>query len=172
MRAGARLGVTLKTEGRHIGTRHALQAAIEQRHVRGTHIRWQRRRIHREAMVLTGDHHALAIQVLYWMVRTVMAEFHFDGFGTGSQRQQLVPQANPIHRNAASQEFTNRIDSVIARLWIARTIRQENSIGFERQHLLCRGLCRQYGDFATALHQHAQNIALHTVIERHHVIFR
>ena len=39
VRARARLGVALEAEGRPVGARDALQAAVEQRHVRDAHVR-------------------------------------------------------------------------------------------------------------------------------------
>jgi hypothetical protein len=50
----------------------------------------QRSSIHREAMVLAGDHHAAGVQVLHRMVRAVVAELHLDGARAGGKAEQLV----------------------------------------------------------------------------------
>src|SRR5690242_15836128 len=49
---GARLGVALERESRPIGALDALQGAVEQRAVRGTHVLRQRVLLHGEAVIL------------------------------------------------------------------------------------------------------------------------
>ena len=54
--AGARLRVPLETEGGPVGAVDALQAAVEQRPVRGTNPIRQAALVHRETVILAGDH--------------------------------------------------------------------------------------------------------------------
>src|SRR5512135_2642825 len=67
VRAGAGFGVSLKAEGGRVGTRDALQRTVEQRNMGAANIRGKRRRVHRKAVVLTGDRDAPAIEVLHRM---------------------------------------------------------------------------------------------------------
>ena len=61
VRPGARLGMPLKTERRHIDALDALQAAIEQRTMGRANITRQRFLVDGKAVVLTGNKHALGI---------------------------------------------------------------------------------------------------------------
>src|SRR5262245_61076670 len=82
VRAGTRFGMALESEGRPVGPRNPLQAAVEQRHVRDTDGRGQRRRVDGEAMVLARDQHLSRITVEHRMVRAVMAELHLERAAT------------------------------------------------------------------------------------------
>src|SRR5215216_2470912 len=57
VRTGAGLGMALERERRRIGQLDALVRAIEQRSVRDAHVRWQRRLVDGEAVVLARNHH-------------------------------------------------------------------------------------------------------------------
>ena len=91
--------------------------------MRYAHIGGQRFDIRRKTVVLAGDEHLAGIDVFNRVVGTMVAKLHLSGFSTGSQGQQLVAQANAVHRLFHSQEFTNGGDGVIARLRIAGAIR-------------------------------------------------
>src|SRR5271166_6317298 len=78
MRPRTCLGMPLKAERGPVGERETLQRAVEERLVRDAHVRGQRRGVHREAVVLAGDHYAPAVEVLHRVVSTVMAKFHFQ----------------------------------------------------------------------------------------------
>ena len=54
-----------------------------------------------ETVVLAGNDDFAAVQILYWVVGTVMAEAHFQGFCTDGEADQLVSQANAENRFAA-----------------------------------------------------------------------
>jgi len=55
--------------------------------------------VHRKAVVLAGDHHALGLYVLHRMVRAAMAELHLHGLGTHRQSHDLVPETDAEQRN-------------------------------------------------------------------------
>ena len=112
VRAGAGFRVTLKAECRRIGAGNPLQRAVEQRYMGAAQIGRQCRCIHRKTVVLAGDRHPSAIQILHRMIGTVMAEFHFHGFGARGQRQQLVAQDK--YRKPARLAATSSAIAVIA----------------------------------------------------------
>ena len=82
MRSGRCLGMTLEAERWTVGALESLQRAVEQRDVSHAAVGWKRGGIDRKTMVLRGDHHLFGVEVLHWMVRAMVAEFHLDGFGT------------------------------------------------------------------------------------------
>src|SRR4051812_47196389 len=65
VRPGARFRMALEAERGTVGAREALQAAVEERHVRRPEILRQRRRIDGEAVVLAGDRDEPRIEVLH-----------------------------------------------------------------------------------------------------------
>ena len=99
MRPGAGLGVTLESEGRRAEQFNSLQGVVEQRAVRGAHLLGQALFVHREAVVLAGDHDLFAAQVLHRVIRAVVSELHFHGLRTGGEGQQLVTEADSEHRH-------------------------------------------------------------------------
>ena len=75
-----------------------------------------------ESVVLAGNHNSAALQILNRMVGTVVTEFHLHGSGTGGKTEQLVAQTDPEGRNALIHYFSDCVDSVVARLRIARSV--------------------------------------------------
>src|SRR6185436_4670045 len=122
MRTGARLRMALEAESRLVGAFEPLQAAVEQRNVRDPDVCWQRVCVHREAMVLAGDHHPPAVQVLHRMVGAVVAKLHLHRLCTARQSEQLVPEADAEGGNAGIQKLADGRDRIIAGLGIARTV--------------------------------------------------
>src|SRR4030095_933513 len=96
----ARLGMALETERGAVHMRDALQRGVEQRAVRGTDIRRQRRLVDGEAVVLAGDEHAPGIELENRMVRAVVAELHLDRLRAAREPEQLLAQADAEHRRA------------------------------------------------------------------------
>src|SRR4030065_2970177 len=89
MSAGTGFRMPLKAERRRVSARDALQRAVEQRNVGAAQIGGQGRRIHRKTVILTGDRHPTAVEVLDRMVGAVVAELHLDGPGARGEGQQL-----------------------------------------------------------------------------------
>ena len=100
----------------------------------------------------------------------MVTEFHLDGLGTRGQAQQLVAQADTEHRDLGLQKFLNGGNGIITRSRITRTIGEEDTVRVHGQYLGCRGLGRNHGQAATAIGQHAQNVALGTKVIGHHMV--
>ncbi len=171
VRARARFGVPLEAEGRTVGAMDALQGPIEQGDVGGAQALRQAVLVHREAVVLGGDHHCVVVQALHRVVGTVVAKLHLDGLGTGGETQQLVTQADAKHRGVGIKEGLDGLDGVVARLGVTWAVGEEDAIRVQRQYLGCRGLGRHHGQAAAAVHQHAQDVALDAKVVGHHVVF-
>lgn len=102
----------------------------------------------------------------------MMAEFHFLRFCTGSQRHDLMTKTDTESRNALFNQVTSCFNRIGTRLWIARTIRQEDTVRRQFHDVCCRRLGRQHCHFAATIRQHAQDIAFDAKIESDDVIFR
>src|SRR6478672_13448194 len=63
VRPGAGLGMALERKRRRIRERETLVAAVEQRPVGDTHVRWQCGLVDGKAVVLAGDQYATGVQV-------------------------------------------------------------------------------------------------------------
>src|SRR5258706_36212 len=127
VRPGTRLRMPLETERRPVGAREPLQAAVEQRHVRRFQIRRKRVRVDGEAVVLAGDDHRSALQILHWVVGAVMPEFHFHGLRAGGETHELVAEADAERRRPGVDDFADRTDRVVAGLRVPRAVGQKYS---------------------------------------------
>src|SRR5688500_12200792 len=85
VRPRARLRMPLKAEGGTIRPRQSLEGTVEERNVRSTEIVAYGGRIHREPMVLAGDHHLAGVEVLHRMIRAVVAELHLQRLRAGGE---------------------------------------------------------------------------------------
>src|SRR6266705_263586 len=166
VRPGARFGMPLKAKRRSIGACESLQAAVEERNVGGLEVRRKRVRVDREAVVLAGDDDRSALQILHRRVGAVMPELHLQGFRARGKTHELVAEADPESRNPGVDDFADRADCVVAGLRVARTVRQEHSVGLERDGIRCRRLRGKYRDPTAALYEHAQYVALDAVVVR------
>jgi hypothetical protein len=120
-------------------------------------------------MILAGDDHAAGGQVLYRVVGAVVAEFHLDGPGAARQPEQLVPEADAEYRQVGGQQFRDRPDRVVARLRIARTVRQEHAVRIQRQHVAGGSGRRHHREPASLVGQQPQDVALDAVVIGDHV---
>ena len=75
-----------------------------------------------------------------------------------------MAEADAEYGHVLCEDFLNCLDRVVARFWIAGAIGQEHTVGFQCQRVHRGGDCRQHGDLATALGQHAQDVVLNTVV--------
>ncbi len=123
----------------------------------------QRFGIDTETVILGGDFHFLRKQILYRMIRTVMAELQFEGFSAQREAAELMSEANTEDRNAA-EELLNILDGVADWLRVAGTIRKKNSVRLKVENVLGRRLRRNYPDVAVVINQKPQNILLDTEI--------
>ncbi|EIL99181.1 putative thioesterase [Rhodanobacter thiooxydans LCS2] len=159
-RTGACLGVTLEAERGPVGQREALQRAVEQRDVGDPHVRRQRGRIHREAMVLAGDQHVAVVQVLHRVVGAVVAELHLQRLAAQRQAHQLVAETDAEQRDLRLEELAGCRDGVVAGRRIAGAVGQEHAIGLHGEHLGGGRLRRHHGDLAALLGEQAQDVEL------------
>ena len=90
VRAGAGFGVALEGEGGAVGQFDALQGAVKQRAVGNAGVGGQGVGVHFKAVVLAGNHHAAAVQILHGVVGAMMSERHFAGFAAEREPQKLV----------------------------------------------------------------------------------
>nr|GEU28458.1 hypothetical protein [Tanacetum cinerariifolium] len=170
-RAGRGFRVALEAERRRIGALETLQRTVEQRHVGHAAVGRQGVRVHGKAVVLGRDQHLFAVQVLHRVVGAVVAELHFQGGRARRQAQDLVAEANAEQRHFFCHQLARGGNRVIARLRVTRTVGQEHAVRVQRQHVGGRRLRRHHGDLAAARGEHAQDVALDAVVERHHVEF-
>ena len=103
------------------------------------------------------------------MVGTVMAKFHLVGLCAAGQGQNLMAQANTKQGQTLVQKGLGGFNRIGARARVARAIGQKHTIGLQLHHVFGRGLSGYHGDFATALGQHAQDVAFDTEIQRDHM---
>src|ERR1700687_195915 len=98
-------------------------------------------------MVMRRDLDLAAQQLLHRMISAVVAEFQLEGFPSERNAGKLMSQADSEDR-LASQQAPNIVDRIRAGLGIARTIGQEHAVWFQSQHILRRGLRRDYRHLA------------------------
>ena len=63
------------------------------------------------------------------MVGTMMAELHLDGLGAAGESQQLMAEANTENGHPALEDLLNRLDGIVARLRVPRTVGKKNTVG-------------------------------------------
>ena len=170
VRAGTGLRVTLEAEGGFVRAFNTLQRAVEQRLVGGSQGRRQTGFIHGKTVVLAGDHHYAAIQILNRVVGAVVAVTHFQGLGTGCQRQQLMTQTDAEDRDIGFQDVLDRLNGIVAGLRVTRAVGQEHAVRIQRQHLGGAGLRRYHSEAATACHEHAQDVVLDPIVVSHDMV--
>src|SRR5579862_2624180 len=102
-------------------------------------------------MILAADEYLAGLEVLHRMIRAVVAEFHLHRAPAGGEAEDLVAEADAEQRQVALQELLRRLDGVIARFGIARSVGEEDAVGLERQYLLGRGLRRNHRHAAAAV---------------------
>src|SRR5450631_4361759 len=129
VRAGTRLRMTLKAKRRVLFEGKSLKRAIKERAMGCAHGVRQRRLVNGEAVILAGDEHPAAVEVLHRMIRAVMAELHLDRARAAGKAEELMPQANSKHRDIRIENITHRADCIVQGLRIPRAIRKKHAIG-------------------------------------------
>src|SRR6266540_2543921 len=165
VRPRAGFGVALKTKCRPVGPRESLKRAIKQRYVSRPKVGGHRRRVYSKAVVLAGDHHPPALEILDRMVRAVMAEFHLHGLRARGEPHQLMAEADAEHRDPGRiEDLADRLDGVIAGPGVSRPVRQKNAVRPHSENLFCRKLGRNHRHPRAAPGEHAQDVALDAVV--------
>ena len=99
----------------------------------------------------------------------MVTKLHFESFGTAGQGHDLVTQANTKCGNTGFNEFLCSLNGVIAGLWIAGAIGQEDAVGFVLEHFGGGRFGWYHRDLAAAFGQHAQDVFLHAKVVSHHM---
>src|SRR5882724_923193 len=94
VRARARLGMPLETEGRPIGAAKTLQRSIKQRDVGDLAVSGQACRIDCKTVVLRRDQDLAALEVLHRMICAMVTELHFQRSAASGEAHYLVPEAD------------------------------------------------------------------------------
>src|SRR5437868_5453240 len=88
--------------------------------------------IDREAVIVGRDLHFVGDLVEHRMVRAAVPEFELVGLAAQGKAEDLLAQADSENRLPAD-ELLDFTDLIFERLGIARTVREEDSVGLESQ---------------------------------------
>ena len=100
-----------------------------------------------------------------------MAKFQLVSLAAKRKTNQLMSQANAEHW-LASGKLADSLLRVAQGLGIAGSIREENTVRLERQHVFRRGLGRNHRYPAALPRQHAENVVFHAKVICHHMQIR
>ena len=103
------------------------------------------------------------------MVGAVVPERHLHGRSAAGECQELVTEADSEEGQTGVQKTANGLDGVRARLRVARPVGQEDTVRQKRKNDLSGRLGGHDGDPATAVGEHAQNVALDAEVVSHDV---
>ena len=92
-----------------------------------------------------------------------MAEFQFERTTAKSEAAELVAEADTKDRDSA-EKLADIFNRVVDRFGIAGTVREEDSIWFERENILGGGFCWNYRNVAAVIHKEAQDILFDPII--------
>src|SRR5580693_47886 len=93
------------------------------------------------------------------MIRAAMPELKLVSASAERKSQYLVAKADAENRRLADQT-PNVVDLRMQRLRIARTVREKDAVGLQREDILGGGERGHHRDFASRVHQSAQNVLL------------
>ena len=163
MRAGRSFGMILDTEDRQFLVAHSLDCAVVQVDVSYFNLGGERRRIHRETVILRGDGYFARAQVFDRLIGAAMAKFQFECRAAKSEPKNLMTKTNPEDWFLAHQ-IVHGFVCVSERRWVAWTVRKKNPVGIEGQHFFSRCASRHDGYLKAFLPEQAQNIFFYTVV--------
>ena len=146
MRTGARLRMILHAKERQRAMAKTFKRIVVQVDMRQIHLALlERVRIDGKVMVVRGDLDFARLRMLHRMVAAMMSKFQLVGLAAKRKTNQLMSQTNAEHR-LASGKLADILLRVGQGLGIAGSIRQENTVRLERQHIFRRGLGRNHRD--------------------------
>src|SRR5579863_9023374 len=99
------------------------------------------------------------------MIRAVMAKFQFECLAAEGQAAELVAEANAKDWDAP-QQLTNVCDGVAYGLGIARAVREEDAMRFDREDVFGGSLRGDNGDITVVVNKEAQDILLDAEVVR------
>ena len=86
-------------------------------------------------MILRSNRDLASLEILHWLIATTVAKFELKGLRADGVRNDLMTEADPKSRVMLDQLFHSLV-RVIDCTWIARTVRQEDTVGVERFDLI------------------------------------
>src|ERR1700736_4410576 len=102
------------------------------------------------------------------MIPAVVAEFQLERFASQRDAGKLMSEADS-EDGLAAHEPPDVVDRVGAGLRIAGTIRQEHSVGLQREHIFCSRLRRDNRYLAPLSAKFSQDILLDAKVIGHDV---
>ena len=170
LRSRCALGVVLHREDLFLGAFHPLGRVVQQIHVGQPQGRsLERFDVDRKAVVLARDFYLARIQTLHRVVASAVAEFHLEGLRAVGQRHHLMAHADAEYRQAAFQR-PDLFDDGLHVHRVARAVRQEDSVGPERQYLLHRRVVGHHRHVAALGVQTADDVVFDAAVDSHHVV--
>ena len=119
-----------------------------------------------EAMVLAGDLDLAGGQILDRVIGAPMPDLHLPGPGAKGDGEELVAEADAEDRYPGAQQLRYHRHGVSAgRRRIARTVGQEDAVGFMAEDVLGARRRRHHGDGTPQGRQASQDVALGAVID-------
>ena len=151
----------------------AFQGAVIQVDVSRLQVAGQVVQPDREAVVLRGNLHSIGALIEHGLIGAAMAELQFERLASKGKPQKLVAQANAEdRRRLLARQVCHGMDGVPKCGRVAGTVGKKNAVGSMRQDLVCRSGARHDCHPAADLHQTAQNVPFHSVIDSHDVMAR
>src|SRR4029453_6554300 len=92
-------------------------------------------RVYREAMVVRGHFHPPGPQVHHRLVDAAMAVAQLVGAEAERPAEELIAEADAKEWNSCGQYLLQQRDLAGSRLWIARSVREEDTVRLERLDL-------------------------------------
>src|SRR3989441_5761653 len=168
------LGVKLYGEGRKITMPDPLHGPIVEVQVRDLKGSGEVR-VHREPMVLRGDHHPAWPEPRrkprrhfdHRLVGPAMTELHPIGTAPTGQRQELMPQAHHPHHRICLHEGLNSPDHISEDGRIPWAVGQQHAIRGKDPYLLRRRRVGYQDDFAPSAPERLNDPRLHAAVEDH-----
>src|SRR5215216_2986051 len=106
--------------------------------MRDLHLRWQRVRIDREAMILGCDLDLTRIELLHRMVGAAVAELQFERLTSNRKPENLVTETDAERRNIRAHQLPNVVDGVGQRCGIPWSVAEKDPVRLDRDQLACR----------------------------------
>ncbi len=138
---------------------------VRGRHDRAVQTRVPRSRVDREPVVVARDLHPRRAEVLDRLVHAAVPELHLEARAAESVPQELVPKADPEHREPSEQR-ARRGDPVPRRSGIAGTVGQEQPVERAAIDLLPRGLRGEHGGLDPLRSEQTQDVPLDPEVQR------
>ena len=128
--------------------------------------------VDRKSVVLARDSDLPAGEVENRVIRAVMAELHFYGFGACRECEQLVTEADSEYGQARLEKLLDRGNRVAARFGITRPVGKEYPVGRQFEGRFGRCLRRHDGKPAIQVGKDPQDIAFDAEIVGDNVVRR